>query len=77
MSYTIEEEEEEEGEEEEEEDEEEEEEGGRGSVAAIRKRSRDRRCISCIASGIDNRRCLISRYRRGSTIPPFIHSDTH
>ena len=47
------------------------------SVAAIRKRSRDRRCISCIASGIDNRRCLISRYRRGSTIPPFIHSDTH
>ena len=28
------------------------------SVAAIRKRSRDRRCISCIASGIDNRRCL-------------------
>ena len=48
-----------------------------GSVAAIRKRSRDRRCISCIASGIDNRRCLISRYRRGSTIPPFIHSDTH
>lgn len=38
------------------------------SVAAMRKRSPYRRCISCIASGIDNRRCLLMRYRRYLTI---------